>query len=146
MDFATDEDWQELVEHGQLDAAIVEFIRHRDETIYSEIQDAFEEYITTRGEQGIALRSDPNVVLWLNMSQDLAAALAKLISTKKLYVHPTTADKYGSDKDGISLPLMEDIPENRVSRPVWLPTFMTDLPPDRPNSRLSRIARMKLNK
>ena len=141
-----DEEWIQLAEHGQLSAAITEFVRNRETTTFPELHRAFEEYIETEGEQGLALRSDPNVVLWVGMSAELAGALAKLIAAKKLYLHQGEVEQYADDRNGMKLPMLKELPDNRVTRPAWLPTYLSDMPAEGGSGRFSRVARMKLSK
>src|SRR5262249_44880994 len=96
-EFLEDEDeakeqWMELAEHGQLKAAVVEYLRRCDMALFPRLQDDFARFLTTSGEQGLALRADPNVVLWSGMSQDLAALLSTLISQRRIYVHVVPAE------------------------------------------------------
>jgi ATP-dependent 26S proteasome regulatory subunit len=139
-------EWAELAEHGQLSAAIVEYVRLRDRVTFPQLQDAFVEYIETVGDQGLALRSDPNVVLWLTLSGELAGAISKLVAAKKLYVHPVAVDVYKSSGHSLRLPLLEELNDQRVPRPMWLPVCLRDLPSDDESGRFVRLARMKLSK
>src|SRR6185503_7431883 len=84
------EQWMELAEHGQLNAAVIEYLRRCDEAPFPKLQEDFGPFLETTGEQGLALRADPNVVLWSGMSQPLAELLASLIAQRRIYVHPTS--------------------------------------------------------
>ncbi len=77
------EQWMELAEHGQLNAAIIEYLRRCDAAPFCKIQDDFAPFMTTTGEQGLALRADPNVVLWSGMGQELAELLSSLIAQRR---------------------------------------------------------------
>ena len=59
----TKEQWMELAEHGQLNAAVIEYLRRCDAALFPSLQDDFAPFLTTAGD-GLALRADPNVVLW----------------------------------------------------------------------------------
>jgi hypothetical protein len=139
-------EWVALAEHGQLNAALAEFVRHRDHVTFPQLQQAFADYLDTEGEQGLALRSDPNVVLWVGMSRDLAELLSKLIANKRLFVHPTSPERYQSDGHALKLPLLNELPEDRLSRPAWLPVCFRDLPPEGGTGRFARVARMRLSR
>ena len=140
------EEWREEAESGDFNSAIVEFVRQRDRTTVPEIREALSEYLTTDGEQGLSLRSDPNVVLCVGLSGDVAGALAKLVTEKKLYLHPAPFDMYGAISRGIRLPLLEQLTDERQSRPCLFPVCLSDMAPEPPNERLFRVARMKLNR
>ena len=146
-DALEEEEWITIANDGDLPGAVLEFVRSRDDATFAEIIDEFAPHVETDGEQGIALRSDPNIVLWLGMNGDIAGPIAKLISSKKLFLHPSNVDRYEDAADEVSLPTMEELPENRVSRPVWYPCVVSDLEPDDGvDPRFHRVARMMLSK
>jgi hypothetical protein len=90
------EQWMELAEHGQLNAAVIEYLRRTDAGLFPKLQDDFTPFLTTAGDQGLALRADPNVVLWSGMSQELATLLSTLIAQRRVYIHPMPAASYRS--------------------------------------------------
>ena len=140
------EPWMELAEHGQLNAAVVEYLRRCDVAPFPKIQDDFAPFLTTAGDQGLALRSDPNVVLWSGMSQDLAGLLSTLIAQRRVYVNPATHDVYKSLGKGLKLPIVEKLDDAKQPRPVWLPATIRLLPPAGGTGRFARVARIKLSK
>ncbi|MBS0266232.1 MAG: AAA family ATPase, partial [Planctomycetes bacterium] len=80
------EQWMELAEHGQLNSAVMEYLRRCNEAPFPKLQDDFAPYLETSGEQGLALRADPNIVLWSGMSQPFAELLSSLISQRRIYL------------------------------------------------------------
>src|SRR5262249_60970506 len=54
------EQWMELAEHGQLNAAVIEYLRRWDVALFPKLQKAFTPFLTTAGHQGLALRPHPN--------------------------------------------------------------------------------------
>jgi len=140
------EPWMELAEHGQLNAAVVEYLRGCDIAPFPKIQDDFAPFLTTAGDQGLALRSDPNVVLWSGISQDLAGLLSTLIAQRRIYVNPATADVYKALGKGLKLPVIEKLDDAKQSRPVWLPATIRLLPPTGGTGRFARVARIKLSR
>ncbi len=150
MDIAGDEpaampEWEQLAEQGQLNAALVEFVRCHDHVAFSQIQEAFSGHLETAGEQGLALRSDPNVVLWLGLSPELAEALSKLIAGKRLYVHAASADVYRDLGKTPRLPPLERLAAERIAKPAWYPAEIRIAPSEDGNPRLASVARIKLN-
>ena len=143
-----DEDvWVTMAGEGRVDEAIVEYVRSQDDVTFAELMNVFRDHLEVDGEQGVALRSDPNIVLWLGMSGEIAGPLAKMISSKKLFVHQSTIERYESEADDIKLPKMDDMPDDRVSRPAWLPCVISDFEPDGGgDGRFARVARMKLSR
>lgn len=143
---AAKERWMELAEHGQLNAAIVEYLRRCDIAPFPKLQEDFAPFLTTAGDQGLALRSDPNVVLWSGISQDLAGLLSALIAQRRIYVNPAETELYKSLGKGLKLPIVEQLSDDKQSRPVWLPATIRLLPPAGGTGRFARVARIKLSK
>ena len=136
--------WHDLADLGQTGAAVCEFVRAASEVTFVELQTTFEEFGETSGDQGLALRADPNIVLWSGMSAEFATVLGKLIREKKLYVKPIRANRY--DDDALKLPILEKFSKGRLERPYWLPATLVDHQPDNSNSKLERVTRMKLTR
>ena len=84
METEGEEEWLALAEHGQVRAALVEYVRMRNEVTFQQLVEDFSPFIETAGDQGLALRGDPNVVLWYGIPKELASTLAKLVSARKL--------------------------------------------------------------
>jgi hypothetical protein len=146
MELTVPEEWRELAQCGDCSAAIVEFVRQRERTTIPELKESLSEYLATDGEQGLSLRCDPNVVLCVGLSADLSSALSKLITDKKVYVHPAPTELYGPISRGVRLPILEQLTNERVSRPSLFPVYLSDIAAERPDDRLFRVARMKLNR
>lgn len=141
-----DEAWKAPAQNGDLPAALLEYVRAHDGVTIPQLQSAFAEFVVTTGEQGLSLRSDPNLILWLGLSAEFAGELSKLISNKRLFLRVTDASAFGAAEAEIKLPKLTALPDNKVSKPAWLPTCLTDLAPDEPETRLERVARMMLAK
>ncbi len=139
------EEWRRLATEGQLGSALVEYVHAHDGTTFPLLQKLFEEFTSTRGEQGLALRADPNIVVWVGLSPEFAGELSKLISSKKLFLQPADASVFEHFSSDIKLPKLAALPDNKVSKPAWLPTSLTDMAPDEPDPRLERVARMMLS-
>ncbi len=140
------EQWKTLAQSGDLPSALLEYVRTHDGTTIPQLQSAFAEFTSTNGEQGLALRADPNLILWLGLSAEFAGEISKLITNKRLYLRLADASAFGDAASEIKLPKLTSLPDNKVSKPTWLPTCLTDLAPDEPDSRLERVARMMLAK
>ncbi len=140
------EQWKTLAQSGDLPSALLEYVRSHDGTTIPQLQSAFAEFTSTKGEQGLALRADPNLILWLGLSAEFAGEISKLITNKRLYLRLAAADTFGDAASEIKLPKITSLPDNKVSKPTWLPTCLTDLAPDEPDPRLDRVARMMLAK
>ncbi len=140
------EQWKTLAQSGDLPQALLEYVRTHDGTTIPQLQTAFAEFTSTNGEQGLALRADPNLILWLGLSAEFAGEISKLITSKRLHLRLADAATFGDAAAEIKLPKLTSLPDNKVSKPAWLPTCLTDLAPDEPDSRLERVARMMLAK
>jgi hypothetical protein len=143
---ASKEQWMELAEHGQLNAAVIEYLRRCEVALFPKLQEDFTPFLTTAGDQGLALRSDPNVVLWSGMSQELATLLSTLIAQRRIYIHTHTAAAYKEIGKGLKLPVVEELKEGKQPRPIWMPAAFRLLPPAGGSSRFARVARIKLSR
>ena len=139
------EGWQQLAEHGQVNAGLVEYLRRYDTTTFATIVEKFGRYFPGAGEQGLALRSDPNVVLWSGLSPGLAETLANLIANRRVYVHPVSADEYRGGLPPPKLPAMTQLPDGKLTKPGWFPAALRLLPPPGGSTgRVGRVTRIKL--
>jgi|GEM_PF-181497 len=138
--------WQTLLREGQVRAGMLELIADRGSVSLADLQNEVGEFVESNGSFGLALRSDPRVVLWLGLSADIAAPLARLVTDRKIYLHPTTGADYPNGLPGASLPFLPGLPETRCERPSWLPVSLSIDPPEYVDERLTRIARMQLNR
>lgn len=140
------EQWVVLAEHGQIPAAIVEYIRSHEERSFPQLLDDFSQFVETSGDQGLALRSDPNVVLWYGIPQKLASTLVKLVSARKLFLQPAGAEHHVAGEAPGELPMLDRLPEERADRPRWFPVVISDVVPEGGTGRFGRVSRMALNR
>jgi len=136
--------WAALAKHGQLKAAVTEFVRDHGETLFPVLQDTFADYLATTGELGLASRANPNTVFWSGMSQELCQIVADLVSSKRLYLHPVAVEEYQRLQKSLKLPVIHEPTDNKLARPSWLPSALRTSPHPIHAGRLSRIARMRL--
>ncbi len=137
--------WVELIEYGQVDAALVEYVRFKDIALFSKMIQDFSEFTEAKGEYGLVLKADPKIVVWTRMSQELADAISKFISGKRLYLHPCETDLYQGEKHP-ALPVLMQLPEEKVDKPHWLPMTLRMMPPLEGNRKFNRLARIKMGK
>lgn len=138
--------WESLLQDGQIRAGLLELIAQRGPLSLADLQTDVGAFVESDGPFGLALRSDPRVVLWLGMSTQVAAPLARLVTDRKVYLHVAAAAAYPDGLPGASLAPLKELPDARCERPVWLPVTVSIHPPERPDERLTRIARMQLNR
>jgi SpoVK/Ycf46/Vps4 family AAA+-type ATPase len=136
--------WVSLVQAGQFKAALVEYVRSQGEVTFPELLAAFEPYTTLRGELGLAVRGNPNCVLWLGMSNELCEVLVELISSKRLYVHPADRGRYLRLGQKLALPELPEPTDEKLTKPRWLPASLRIGPHSEHGARLARIGRIQL--
>ena len=136
------ERWKQLAGAGKLPEAVCEFVGSRTDVAFYELQAAFSEFLQTAGDQGLALRSDPNAVIGSGMSGELSGMLSKLLRANRLYLFPVEEQRYGGH--AIRLPVILWLPDELLQRPSWLPVCLCARPPKDHDSRLGRVARVKL--
>ena len=129
---------------GQLKAGIVEFIRGDGDVLFPELAAAMQPYMEVTGDQGLASRSNPNTVLWAGCSKELCELICELVSSKRIYVHPTDVERYKSIQKIIRLPILKEPTDEKLPRAAWLPSALRTAPHPVHSARLSRIGRMKL--
>ncbi len=137
--------WREMARSGELQTAVYEYVSEQERVTFRAMQTDFAAVVDTAGEFGIALRSDAHIVLWLGMSTEMAAAIARLINDRKLYVVPAEASEYG-DSSPSRLPRLPALSDSRVSRACWLSVALTTKVPSEVDERLTRVARMQFNR
>lgn len=140
------EAWMSLAEHGQLGAAVVEYLRRKGTVIFPDLQKDFAKWLPPTGELGMALRSDPNVVLWAGMGKELTDLLADLISSRRVYVHSGSAEPYKQAGKTLPFPLVQKLEEERLPRPGWLPATLQLIPHSGGSGRFGRVARIKISR
>jgi len=137
--------WAVLAQAGQLKAAIVEYVRREGgDILFPELCTALQRHVEAAGEQGLAVRSNPNTVLWLGMSRELCEAIIDLSLARRLYVHPTDPERYRRSQQALKLPVLLEPTDEKLPRPKWLPASLRTAPHPTHASRLARLARMQL--
>ncbi|MBL8850584.1 MAG: AAA family ATPase [Planctomycetaceae bacterium] len=136
--------WKQLADHGQVDAALIELVRLYESLPLNRLESEFSACMPTTGEYGLALKGNPKVVLWTRISKELVDLLTRFIEGKRLYLHPTGAEAYGSGRR-LTLPVLDTLPEERATSPAWLPTTLRLIPSGR-GPQLSRVTRIRMGR
>lgn len=145
-DEAPKESWAALAEHGQLPSAAVELTRLRDKVTWCDLQQAFGPYMPAEGEYGLALKSDPKIILWTGLSLELADLISQLLGSRRLYLHPVELETYRAAGRGLKLPVLTEIPPERLAKPHWMPVSLRVVPTPGGSSRFGRVAKIRLAK
>lgn len=140
------ERWKQLADRGQLNAAVIEYIRPRTAVDLLSLYQDLNEYLDVEGDIGLALRAEPNCVIFSGCNKAFSDVLLGLIEKRRLYLQPAKATMYDRDSLPFSLQLQEGLPAEKPKRPVWVPVMLQVSPPSEPDERLLRVARIKLNK
>lgn len=138
--------WKLLAEFGQLGAAIVEHVRVVDHVTWNRLLDDLSPLIDLRGEFGLVLRSDPKVVVWTRISEQLADVISDLVDRRRLYLHVVDSLQNYEGAVRPTLTPLPEIPQSRVDRAMWLPTTLRLLPPKSGSGRLSQLTRIRLGR
>ncbi len=136
--------WATLAEAGQIKAALVEYVRQGGDILFTQVQEALRPYFEVDGEQGLALKSNPNTVLWLGMSGDLCLAIIELVTARRLYIHTVDGELYSRRKAGLKLPVLEVPTDEKLPRPKWLPSSLRTGPHPVHAAKLARVGRIQL--
>lgn len=138
------EAWVSLAEHGQMNAAVIEYLRRHGSAVFPQLQSDFARWLPTGGGLGLALKSDLNILLWAGLSKEFVEVLIELISSRRIYVHPAGIRPYEQLQKTLPFPQLAEVPEEKLSRAGWLPSVLRLMPPPGGSGRLARVARIKL--
>ncbi|MCA8997363.1 MAG: AAA family ATPase [Planctomycetaceae bacterium] len=131
--------WIELAEYGQLPAAIIEYIRLHDHVVWPQLLEDLSPYVETQGDFGMVVRADPKAVIWLRMSRELTDIFCEYLEGKRIYLHPVELSRF-PEVTRPHLPAIPELPDQRVDKPVWLPTELRLLPPAKGTGRMGHVA------
>lgn len=137
--------WVQLAEHGQLGAAVVEYIRLNDSASWGELITDFQPMIDIRGDYGLVLRTDSKVVICVRICRELADFCCEYIEGRRLYLNPIPLSAV-KPADRPQIPAIEALPPKRVDKAVWIPTALRLIPPASGSGRFSHVARIKMGK
>ncbi len=137
--------WRDSARDGDLQTAIFEYVSELGSVTFRKLQSDFADISDTSGEFGVALRHDPHIVLWLGLSSDASSAISRLITDHKIFavpIEPTTTENTPLSR----IPRLPGLPDSRVSKPCWFSVELTTRVPKDLDDRLTRVARMRLNR
>lgn len=137
--------WATLVAAGQLKAALVEYIRSQGEVVFPELIEAFRPYTEVDGDIGLALKIDPQTVIWVGMNAELSETLLELTANRRIYVHPTDLERY-RPFGGLKLPTIPAPSAEKLTRAHWLPASLRSRPHPVYMQPLSRLRRIQLSR
>ena len=118
-----------LAAGGQVRAAITEYLTTNGGASFAELCGALGPHTAVAGPLGLALKSNPNAVVWAGLDEAFAAELAKLVESRRVYLHPAAAGDHPEDSRP-HLPAHEDRPAAGPApdRPFWRPVKLKTIP------------------
>ena len=116
--------WRQLAAQGNLADAILEHVRDYPGTSFPELLRHLSEYTPVAGNFALTTKNDPNFVFWTGMSESLVTALQDLLTTQRLFVHPTTPLTYFIDGGMLRLPVIKRPPKQPYRTPHWCPVTL----------------------
>lgn len=115
--------WQEKAQAGDLQGAVLEYVRQFDFVTFAELQRRLEPFAAVRGQISISL-SNLGLVLWAGLSDPLADAILALVKAGELRYEATDQFAYWLDGMVLDLPLPRRVPRGGYKRPRWLPVCL----------------------
>jgi len=115
--------WQEKAQEGDLQGAVLEYVRRFDFVTFAELQQRLEPFAAVRGQISISM-SNLGLVLWAGLSGPLADAILALVKAGMLCYEATDQFAYWLDGMVLDLPLPQRIPKGGYKQPRWLPVCL----------------------
>ena len=140
--------WARLAAAGQVRAAITEFLAAKDGATFPELLSALGPHAEVAGPLALALKRRRNAVIWNGLSEAFAAELVKLVDSRRVYLHPATAEEH-PDGSAPHLPAFDgwdDSAGDPPERPHWQPALLKTIPRPAAPPHFAKLARVKLAK
>lgn len=125
--------WQQLAAHGQLKAAIVEYVRRTGEAGFASLAESFDQFQPTKGDYGLRLKHPAGVLVAAGLSREFANLLIELFSSRRLYLR-VVPPAHELVQVPLKLALVDAVPSEAQTKPVFLPCTLR-LSPDVRNAR-----------
>lgn len=104
-------------------SAILKYIAENPGTLFSELERNIEGF---KGETNLCSGGIPNVVLWMSISREAAAAVGELVQNDEVVLQPAEKLDYAIDADRLpQLPIAERPPVGGYKEPHWLPVKLS---------------------
>ena len=136
-----------LAAGGQVRAAITEYLTAQGGVTFPELIAALDPHTPTAGPLGLALKGAPHAVIWAGLDEGFAGELAKLVDSRRVYLHPHPAADH-PDGAAPPLPAHEDRPGagDPPDRPYWRPVKLKTVPRPGGGSDYAKLTRVRLAK
>jgi hypothetical protein len=117
-------EWEQLAAKGDLDDALLSYVRRTDTPTFTEIQQRFAEFMPTEGSSALHLPRRPNTILWAGMSEELSALFVRAFESKTIIPMPTIPLVYMIDGGALNLPIAKRVTGQDYKKEHWLPTVL----------------------
>jgi hypothetical protein len=102
-----------------------EFMSSRDHVLIPDLLDALEEKgYEIEGDQEITFTSDPNVIVWGGVTEEVAVGFIQGLSEEKFHLVPELIDRYMEKGIWIDLPEAVKFPKKGYTTPHWAVTCL----------------------
>ena len=121
-----------------LAALVMARVREVDYVSLVEVERLLESHIDVRGDMVITLDTDPNCILWANVSEQFVDVFDRVTAhgDNTARMEPASRLTYLVDGKTLSLPLVQRPPKTGYKAPHWLPIYLR--PVDAPVRRARR--------
>ena len=111
-----------------LDQAILDIVRRIDWVSFAELPRRLEEagHHDIKGDMALEIQS--NAIVWAGFSAAMVDALRRLLSSKRLFLHPASTLTYLVDGMLLTLPVAKRPPAGGYKSPHWLPCCLRVVP------------------
>jgi len=109
--------WQALAQSGDLAAAIEAYVRAFDYVTFAELVRYLETSADVRSDLAIISPQDPNIILWMGLSQAFVDALAELLKQGRVRYAPASLLTYMIDGAFPALPIAKRPPKRGYKDP-----------------------------
>jgi hypothetical protein len=133
-------DFTALLQAGEYAEAVERLVKQRDCVSMIEVENLLEPYLPIRGYVAWVL-DDPNLILWLGMSEEFMAVLKELNTRKRVFPHPASLLIYMIDGGRIpTLPIAKKPPKGGYKTEHWIPICLRPVPIEEPKGRRQKKA------
>lgn len=121
-------EWLDLAEKGQIEDAVVAYVRHNDWVTYVELENRFAAFCEVKGSYSVSPADDENTIIWANMAETWCKLLSKLRQEGRIFWHPSSAFVYMIDGGYLPLPIAKKPPKGGYKTLHWLPVCLRVVP------------------
>lgn len=115
--------------------SIVAFVAEYDWVSFVELLNHLEPRFGVRGDLAFSLNNDPNLIVWVGVSEEFTAALRQLLAEKRVFFHPGSVMAYAIDGGLLQMPVASRPPKGGYRTPHWIPISLRVVPLDKKKKR-----------